>query len=233
MTRVLVIDDDPALRRALTVALAHHGHEVTTAPNGEQGIALVAVEQPDIVVLDLGLPDLDGVAVCTRVREFSAVPIIVLSAAEAEARKVAALDAGADDYVTKPFGMAELEARIRAALRHRRSEDDSSVTDLVAGPLEIDLVHRAVHANGAALRLTAREFALLAFLARHLGKICTHEMILTSVWGAPYARESGYLHAYVHRLRHKLAPIAGVALETAPGIGYELVTTEPSGTASS
>jgi len=181
------------------------------------------------VVLDLGLPDIDGVTVCRRIRSWSTVPIIVLSATVAEARKVAALDEGADDYVTKPFGMAELEARIRAALRHRAVHEEDVGTALSYGSLALDLVHREAVVDGHPLRLTAREFDLLSFLTRHAGRVCTHEMILKGVWGAAFGRERQYLHAYVHRLRHKLGASPGIVIDTVPGIGYSLAGALPDG----
>ncbi len=223
MTKVLVIDDDPSLLRALRLGLQAGGHEVVTAANGEQGITQTAVTSPDIVVLDLGLPDIDGQAVCKRIRQWSEVPIIILSASGAEDRKVAALDGGADDYVTKPFGMAELEARIRTALRHRRSEaDESAPASITVGPLDLDLVHHEARVRGGPVELTAKEFDVLSFLARHLGKTCTHQMILTAVWGTGYGREAQYLHAYVHRLRQKLDDGSGALIRTIPGVGYSL-----------
>ena len=221
-----MIDDDPALLRALRLALPHGGYEVLTARTGTQGLQETALSDPDVVVLDLGLPDLDGITVCHRIREWSDVPIIVLSAADDEARKVAALDEGADDYVTKPFGMAELEARIRAALRHGKrngpENDGLAGGEVLVGPLRIDLVHRQASAGESPLRLTARELELLAYLARHVGKVCTHQMILEAVWGHAYGRETQYVHAYMHRLREKLAGVEGARIETAPGIGYSL-----------
>jgi two-component system KDP operon response regulator KdpE len=225
MANVLVIDDDPSLRRALRLGLQASGHHVTTAINGEQGISQTAVTSPDVVVLDLGLPDIDGQAVCRRIRQWSEVPIIILSASGTEDRKVAALDGGADDYVTKPFGMAELEARIRTAIRHRSGEPDEQPTaQLSLGPLELDLVHHQARLNGSPVELTTKEFDVLSFLGRHVGLICTHEMILNAVWGSGYGREAQYLHAYVHRLRQKLDDGSGVLIRTAPGIGYSLQT---------
>jgi two-component system, OmpR family, KDP operon response regulator KdpE len=193
--------------------------------DAEHGISRAALSSPDVILLDLGLPDVDGLTVCKRIRQWTDVPIIVLSAAEAEDRKVAALDLGADDYVTKPFGMAELEARIRAALR-RRSQKADQVPDgqarIVSGDLELDLVHREARVSGEWVKLTSREFDVLAFLARHAGKVCTHQMILSAVWGKAYDREAQYLHAYVHRLRQKLGDDTGRTIVTAPGIGYTL-----------
>ena len=231
MARILVIDDDRALLRALRTGLASKGHQVAVAATGEDGLTKIAIDSPEVVVLDLGLPDLDGLEVCRRVRQWSTVPIIVLSAIGLEDRKVAALDSGADDYVTKPFGMAELEARIRAALRHGQLPTGADQAQLVAGELTLDLVHRQGEMHGQPLDLTAKEFDLLAFLARHTGKVCTHRMILGEVWGRGYGSESEYLRVYVHRLRRKLNDPEGRMLRTAPGIGYCLSVedrTEPS-----
>jgi two-component system KDP operon response regulator KdpE len=223
MAKVLVIDDDPSLLRALRLGLQAGGHDVVTAVNGEQGISQTALATPDIVVLDLGLPDIDGQTVCKRIRQWSEVPIIILSASGAEDRKVAALDGGADDYVTKPFGMAELEARIRTALRHRSAEaTEQSPATMTVGSLDLDFVHHEAHLGGASVELTAKEFDVLSFLARHAGRTCTHQMILSAVWGAGYGREAQYLHAYVHRLRQKLDDRSGTLIRTAPGVGYTL-----------
>ena len=195
------------------------------AQTGAEAVTQVALARPDLVILDLGLPDLDGIEVTRRIREFSAVPILVLSAYGDERRKVEALDAGADDFVTKPFGMAELEARLRVALRHRsdRHGKRASAETLQVGDLEIDLVHHMATHNGAQLQLTAREFELLAYLARHAGKVCTHHMILKDVWGPGYGVESNYVRVYTHRLRKKLGDDDGHVLKTVPGIGYQLV----------
>jgi two-component system, OmpR family, KDP operon response regulator KdpE len=225
MARVLVVDDDPSLLRVLRVGLRARGHEVSVASNGEQGISQAALLSPDVIVLDLGLPDVDGLTVCRRIRSWSDVPIVVLSANDAEDRKVAALNEGADDYVTKPFGMAELEARIRTAIRHQRVEPDTPATTVITvGDVSIDLVHHEAHLKGAPVRLTSKEFGVLSFLMRNEGKVCTHEMILTAVWGPSYARESQYLHVYVNRLRQKLGESSGLFLRAVPGIGYVLTT---------
>ena len=223
MAKVLVIDDDPSLLRALRVSLRSGGHEVVTAANGEQGISQAALTTPDVIVLDLGLPDLDGLTVCRRIRQWSEVPIIILSASDTEDRKVAALNGGADDYVTKPFGMAELEARIRAVLRHRGAEPTEKLPETITvGPLALDLVHHGASLDGAAVELTATEFDLLSFLARHAGKTCTHQMILSAVWGPGYSHEGQYVRTYVHRLRQKLDDPAGTLIRTTPGVGYSL-----------
>lgn len=223
MARVLVVDDDPALLRALRLGLGAAGHEVLTAPNGNEGLAAVLRSSPELVVLDLGLPDVDGLTVCERIRGWNDVPIIVLSATGAESRKVAALDTGADDYVTKPFGMAELEARIRAVLRHRRSRQDPPEAEvLTVGDLTLDQPNHVASLRGRALELTVKEFDVLAYLAVHADKICTHQMILMAVWGKSFTREAQYIHAYVHRLRQKLGDGSGIVIKTAPGIGYTL-----------
>ena len=222
MAKVLVIDDDPSLLRALRLGLQAGGHDVVTAVNGEQGISQTALASPDIVVLDLGLPDIDGQTVCKRIRQWSEGPIIILSAA---------LDGGADDYVTKPFGMAELEARIRTALRHRSAEaTEQSPATMTVGSLDLDFVHHEAHLAGASVELTAKEFDVLSFLARHAGRTCTHQMILSAVWGTGYGREAQYLHAYVHRLRQKLDDRSGTLIRTAPGVGYTLSPGSAAGT---
>lgn len=189
MTRVLVVDDDDALLRALRISLSARGYRVEIARSGAEGMQRAAAAPPEVVVLDLGLPDLDGLEVCRRIRAWSDVPIIVLSAAGAEARKVAALDGGADDYVTKPFGLAELDARLRVAIRHRSREGEGVQAVVRSGALEVDLPGRVARVHGRQLDLTAREFDLLAYLARHAGKVCTHRMILAEVWGPAYGTE--------------------------------------------
>jgi two-component system KDP operon response regulator KdpE len=223
---VLVIDDDPSLLRALRLGLEAGGHEVFTAVDGEHGISQVAIKAPDVVVLDIGLPDMDGLVVAQRIRQWSDVPIIILSATGAEDRKIDALNGGANDYVTKPFSMGELEARIRAVLRGRPSDaNDQAALELSLGTLELDFVHHEVHLGGAKVELTAKEFNLLGFLARHVGRTCTYQMILQAVWGVGYGDEAQYVHAYVHRLRQKLSDDAGVLIQTSPGVGYSLQPT--------
>ena len=226
MTKVLVVDDDVALVKALRIGLTARGDEVATAQSGVEGINQVALFHPDLVILDLGLPDLDGIEVCRRIREFSDVPVIVLSAYGDERRKVEALDGGADDFITKPFGMAELEARLRVAVRHSAARTGNG-TDLsgtmTIGDLEIDLVHHMATRGGTVLTLTSREFDLLAYLARYAGKVCTHHMILKDVWGPGYGAESNYVRVYTHRLRKKMGDDEGLILKTIPGIGYQLV----------
>src|ERR1700722_8295105 len=224
MARVLAVDDDQALLRVLRIGLSAFGYEVIVASTGEQGISQAATAAPDVVVLDLGLPDLDGMEVCRRIRQWSDVPIIVLSADGTEDRKIASLDGGADDYMTKPFGMGELEARLRVALRHRTSDqDDEEAKEIVVGDLDLDLVHHEARRGGRPVELTTREFTLLVFLAKHAGKICTHRMILEHVWGPHYGTETQYLRVYVYRLRRKLGDEKGELLRTIPGVGYQLV----------
>ncbi len=225
MTKVLVVDDDPSLLKALRIGLTARGDEVLLAHSGTEAVNQVALAGPDLVILDLGLPDLDGLEVCRRIRAFSDVPIVVLSAYGDERRKVEALDSGADDFVTKPFGMAELEARLRVALRHAAagSDESSKSASLAVGDLDVDLVHHMASLAGAPLQLTAKEFELLAYLARHAGKVCTHHMILKDVWGPGYGAESNYVRVYTHRLRKKMGDEEGRMLKTIPGVGYQLV----------
>jgi two-component system KDP operon response regulator KdpE len=220
---VLVIDDDSSLLRALRLGLKSGGHEVITATNGDEGMSQAALLSPEVIVLDMGLPDMDGLQVCERLRQWSDVPIIVLSAAGDEDRKIAALNAGANDYVTKPFSMGELEARIRAVMRNRSTDTDELMpSTLTLGSLELDLIHHETRRFGEQVDLTAKEFSLLAYLARFAGRTCTYQMILGAVWGTGYNDESQYVHAYVHRLRQKLNDESGELIETLPGVGYSL-----------
>jgi two-component system KDP operon response regulator KdpE len=222
LSRILIVDDDRDLLNACTVGLEALGHEVRTAVNGSEGLTAVAVRPPDVMVLDLGLPDLDGVEVCRRVRTWTDLPIIILSADGTEDRKVEALDNGADDYMTKPFGMRELDARLRAALRHRRSADEQP-TELDVGLLHMDLIHHEAIYDGNPLDLTQKEFEFLAYLSRHVGKVCTRRMILENVWGPGYGREQHYLKVYAYRIRRKLGDERGHFLQSDPSVGYRLV----------
>src|SRR6202789_3351972 len=223
MTKVLVVDDDPSLLKALRIGLTARGDEVLVAHSGAEAINQVALAGPDLVILDLGLPDIDGLEVCRRVREFSNVPIVVLSAYGDERRKVEALDGGADDFITKPFGMAELEARLRVASRHAAMRDGGNTSQspvLEVGSLSIHQVHHMASRHGQPVALTSREFDLLSYLARHAGKVCTHHMILKDVWGPGYGDESNYVRVYTHRLRKKMGDDEGQLLKTIPGVGY-------------
>jgi two-component system KDP operon response regulator KdpE len=223
--RILVIDDEPQILRALRTILAEKNFQVTTASRGEEGLALAAANPPDLVILDLGLPDLDGVEVCARLREWLAAPIIVLSVRDAEREKVEALDRGADDYLTKPFGIQELLARIRVALRHSAQAQGSKRVVVRAGPLEIDLAGHIARRDGVEVKLTATEFKLLAYLASHAGRVLTHQSILTHVWGPEEADRVEYLRVYMGQLRRKLERTPGQPeyLVTEPGVGYRFL----------
>jgi two-component system, OmpR family, KDP operon response regulator KdpE len=222
LAQLLIVDDDPDLLNVCRVGLQALGHVVRTAETGSDGLSETAIGSPDVIVLDLGLPDLDGVDVCRRIRTWSSAPIIVLSADGTEDRKVEALEAGADDYVTKPFGMRELNARLRVALRHHGAEASHGPTDLDVGALHLDLVHYQATYAGRELELTAREFEFLAFLARHAGKVCTRRMILENVWGRGYEHELNYLKVYAYRIRRKLGDERGDFLQSDPSVGYRL-----------
>jgi two-component system KDP operon response regulator KdpE len=222
-TRVLVVDDEPQILRALRTSFRAAGYDVETAETAEQALAVLATKPPDAVVLDLVLPDGKGTDVCRELRKWSAAPVIVLSVVGDEAEKVAALDAGADDYVTKPFGIEELLARLRAALRR---VDAPAEPVVVLGDLRIDLDKRAVSVGGEPVQLTPHEFALLRVLARNPGKLLTHTTLLREVWGRGYGEESHYLHVYVSQLRRKLEPDPARPryILTEPGAGYRLVS---------
>ena len=227
MTRVLVVDDEPAIHRFLTPVLAAHDYEVIRADTGADALRLIAANAPDVVVLDLGLPDLDGKDVIKQVRAWSDVPVVVLSAREREGEKIAALDLGADDFVNKPFGVGELMARLRAALRHRMQRSGETPVVRIGG-LEIDIPRRRVMRDGQEVRLTPREFDLLTVLARHAGKVVTHKQILHVVWGPAHEQDTQYLRTYVGQLRQKVEPDPSdpSVILTEPGIGYRLA--EPS-----
>jgi two-component system, OmpR family, KDP operon response regulator KdpE len=229
---VLVIEDAPAIARALRAALSARGYRPVLAMTGQAGLDEAAVSDPAVVILDLGLPDIDGVEVCRRIRSWSDVPIIVLTADDTEHRKVEALDDGADDYVTKPFSTPELLARLRVALRRRRravaGAPDSVLT---VGDLVVDLARHRVTVAGSEVDLTPKEFGFLALLAHHPGRVLTHRTILQEVWGPEYGRETQYLRVYASQLRKKLADDPGSPrLVTEPGVGYRLVdpTDDPS-----
>ncbi len=220
---VLVIDDEVQIRRLLKISLEAAGYKVFEAANGQEGLAEAAQRRPDIVVLDLGLPDLDGVTVMKRLREWSEVPVVVLSVRDREEDKVAALDNGADDYLTKPFGNAELLARLRVAQRHAKPTPDMAV--FKAGQLEVDLPARLVKVNGQPVKLTATEYALLQLFVRHAGKVLTHRQILKEVWGPTYTEQTHYLRVYMTHLREKIEanPSEPELLVTESGIGYRLM----------
>ncbi|HET9951467.1 MAG TPA: response regulator [Candidatus Eisenbacteria bacterium] len=222
---VLVVEDDPPIRKFLRAGLESHGYRYVEATTGGDGIAQASMRSPDLVLLDLGLPDVDGIEVVRRIREWSTLPIVVLSARGRERDKIEALDAGADDYVTKPFSMGELLARMRVALRHRaRLRTGEEVTAFESGDLSIDLARRRVTARGKEVRLTPIEFKLLATLARFAGRVLTHDVLLREVWGPGYATQRHYLRVYMAQLRHKIEadPARPKHLVTEPGVGYRL-----------
>jgi two-component system KDP operon response regulator KdpE len=219
----LVIDDEPQIRRLLRVTLEANGYQVVDAATGQDGLVQAAQYRPSVIMLDLGLPDLDGVSVLKRLREWSRVPVIILSVQDRDAEKAAALDAGADDYVTKPFGTAELLARLRVALRHSGEPAEPPV--FRTGELVVDLADRRVTVAGKEVSFTATEYNLLRLLVRHAGKILTHRFLLREIWGPNAENQSHYLRVYVARLREKLEsdPSRPALLLTEPGIGYRLV----------
>ncbi len=228
MTKILVIDDEPQIRRALRTSLEAHGYEVTAVGTGEEGVLHVADLAPDLVLLDLGLPDMDGTEVVRRVRAFSEVPVIILSVREGPQDKVGALDAGADDYVTKPFAMEELLARARAALR-RPAAAEPAPPILTFDGLVVDLARRLVTRDGEVVHLTPTEYSLLEALATNPGKLLTHQWLLRKVWGQGYGSETTYLRTYIRALRRKLGDDASAPalILTEPGVGYRWVA-EPS-----
>ena len=221
-TRILVIDDEKQIHRFLQPALEASGYSVERAETASDGLRLAAARSPDLVLLDLGLPDMDGQEVLRRLRAFSAVPVVVLSARDREAEKVEALDNGADDYVEKPFGVAELMARIRAALRHAHRAASAATEQFSAGPLELDMARRLVRVAGAPVQLSPREYSLLTLLARDAGRVLTHRQLLTGVWGPAHEHDVQYLRVYVGHLRQKLGAAASL-LTTEPGVGYRLL----------
>jgi two-component system KDP operon response regulator KdpE len=225
-THILVIDDEPQILRALRTILTAKNFRVSTASRGEEGLALAAATLPDLIILDLGLPDMDGIEVCSRLREWTRCPIVVLSVRDSEREKVAALDKGADDYLTKPFGIDELMARVRVALRHATPPRDPEVTAVRAGSLVIDLAWHTVTRDGEVVKLTATEFNLLAYLAANRGRVLTHQSILTHVWGPEDADHTEYLRVYMRQLRKKLEadPEKPRHILTEPGIGYRFIS---------
>lgn len=228
IAHLLVIDDEPQILRALRTILTAHHYRVSIARNGEEGLALAAAEQPDIIVLDLGLPDMDGIQVCEQLRQWSQVPIIILSVRDEESAKVKALDKGADDYLVKPFGTEELLARIRVALRHLAKSQSGQETVIASGDLSIDLARHIVTRAGSEVKLTATEFKLLAYLAGHANRVLTHQNLLVNVWGPEYRDNIEYLRVFMSQLRKKLEanPKQPDYLISEPGIGYRFVTVE-------
>jgi two-component system KDP operon response regulator KdpE len=224
VSRVLVVDDDPRLQRTLSIALRAHSHEVLTAADGRTALQVAAEDEPDVVILDLGLPDLDGTEVLSRLRQTSAVPVIVLSARHESEDKVEALDLGADDFVTKPFGVEELLARVRAAVR-RGGDLGRSLGVLENDHFRLDFSERRARVDGADVRFTPTEWRVLETLCREPGHLVSQQDLLRSVWGPSYGRESNYLRVYANQLRRKLEPDPAHPqhLLTEPGLGYRFV----------
>jgi two-component system KDP operon response regulator KdpE len=220
--RILVVDDEKQIHRFLMPALEAAGYAVEQATTGSEGLRLAAARAPDLVLLDLGLPDEDGQVLLQRLRSFSDVPVIILSARDQESQKITALDNGADDYVEKPFSLGELLARIRAGLRHRRMQDGLDPV-LKAGGLTLNLETRDVREDGQLLSLSKREFALLEMLMRNLGRVVTHRQLLTAVWGPAHAEDLQYLRVYIWHLRQKLSAATMALLINEPGVGYRLL----------
>lgn len=222
---VLIIEDEPPIRRFLRATLTSHGYRLLEAGTAKEGLSQAMTQAPDLVLLDLGLPDMDGLEVTQRLREWTLIPIIVLSARGQERDKIAALDAGADDYLTKPFGMGELMARMRVALRQSsRASKESTDPVFAVGGLRVDLACRQVFVDDTEVHLTPLEYQLLVVLVRYAGKVVTHRQLLTDVWGPGYANETHYLRVYMGHLRHKLEaePARPRYLLTEPGVGYRL-----------
>ena len=226
--RILVIDDEPQILRALRAILTEQGFTVATASRGQDGLTQAAAHAPDLIVLDLGLPDIDGIEVCRQLRQWTDCPIIILSVRDAEREKVAALDQGADDYLTKPFGIDELLARVRVALRRSTRTRTGQAGSVRAGPLVIDLAWHRVTRNGEELKLTATEFNLLAYLVSNRGRVLTHRSILEHVWGAEDVDHTEYLRVYMRQLRKKLEadPEHPQIIVTEPGVGYRFLADE-------
>ena len=222
--RVLVIDDEKQIRRMLKTALAGYGFNAAEASSGREGLSQTAIFHPDLIILDLGLPDMDGVEVIHELREWTQTPIVVLSVREQEEEKIKALDAGADDYITKPFGMGELLARIRVALRHVTKTEDEPV--LSVGELTIDIPRRVVLVRGSEVKLTPTEYEILKYLALQAGRVVTHRQLLRAIWGPNYQDETHYLRIYVGQIRRKIEsdPSQPTIITTEPGVGYRLTT---------
>ncbi|WP_434681155.1 response regulator [Pseudomonas sp. R1-18] len=221
---ILVIDDEPQIRKFLRISLASQGYKVLEAATGMDGLSMAALSKPDLLVLDLGLPDMDGQQVLSEFREWSAVPVLVLSVRASESQKVTALDAGANDYVTKPFGIQEFLARVRALLRQASSADQPEAV-FECGPLTVDLAYRRVLLDDTEIALTRKEYAVLAQLARHPGRVITQQQLLKDIWGPTHTEDTHYLRIVVGHLRQKLGddPTAPRYIATEAGVGYRLL----------
>ena len=226
---ILVIEDEVSIRRFLRAALEVQHFRLLEAGTGSQGLSLAAARQPDIILLDLGLPDMDGLQVLQRLREWTSIPVIILSARGQEADKIRGLDAGADDYLTKPFSVAELSARLRVALRHAaRGSGDGGMAVFQSGGLRVELLNRRVWVDGQEIHLTPIQYKLLTVLVRHAGQVVTQQHLLREVWGPNAVGESDYVRIYVHQLRRKLEadPVRPRYLQTESGAGYRLIGEE-------
>jgi len=221
---VLVVEDEPQMRRFIHASLSAHGYQVGEAANGTEALALATSRNPDVVLMDLGLPDMDGIDLTRRLREWSRVPVIVISARGREADKVSALDAGADDYLTKPFGVDELLARIRVALRHARDSRTNDELPLEFANVRIDLVRREVRVGDREIHLTPTEYKMLTLLARNAGRVLTHRQIIREVWGPSYAGQNHHVRVHMAELRKKIEPDPArpKLIITEPGVGYRL-----------
>ncbi|MDQ2800024.1 MAG: response regulator transcription factor [Armatimonadota bacterium] len=225
---ILIVDDEPEIRRAVQSGLKAQGYEVRAAPDGEEGLRQATLSMPDMVILDLMMPGMDGLEVCRRLRAFSDIPILILSARSQERQKVQALDLGADDYLTKPFGMDELTARIRAALRRHGRSRSADAPAFTAGDLVMDYTRRLVFKNGDELKLTPHEYGILRYLTQNADRVITHRQLLAAVWGPEDVEETQYLRVHVGHLRKKIEadPARPRLIVTEPGVGYRFRTTD-------
>ncbi len=224
--RILVIDDEKQIQRLLKTALSGYGYEVEEAATGYEGLNRATISHPDLIILDLGLPDIEGIQVIEKLREWTGIPVIILSVREHEDEKINALDAGADDYVTKPFGMGELLARIRVVLRHKGKDEDGPV--LIFGGLTLDITHRRLSVNGKEIKLTPTEYEILKCLALHAGRIVTHRQLLLATRGPNYQKDTHYLRVYIAHLRQKIEEDLNHPLYiiTEPGVGFRFTATD-------
>ncbi|HWR09874.1 MAG TPA: response regulator [Sporomusa sp.] len=221
--RVLIIDDEPQIRKLLRVSLGAHGYTLDEAATGQEGVARAAVFKPDMLIVDLGLPDMDGKAVIKEVREWSQAPVIILTARDQEQEKIEALDAGADDYVTKPFGIGELMARMRVCLRRMAASEGEPI--LICGGLAVDLVQRRVTVDGREIKLTPTEYEIIKIMAQQAGRVLTHKQLLKAVWGNAYNEDTHYIRVYIGQLRRKIEddPAQPRYIITESGVGYRLM----------
>jgi len=221
--RILIIDDEPQIRKLLSVSLRAHGFVIEEAATGQEGINRTAIFKPDLLIVDLGLPDMDGKAIIHEIRQWSHAPVIVLTARDQEQEKIEALDAGADDYVTKPFSMGELMARMRVCLRRMAAGENEPV--LICGDLKVDLVQRRVTVEGQEIKLTPTEYEIVKLLAQHAGRVLTHKQLLKAVWGTAYDVDTHYIRVYIGQIRRKIEknPAQPKYIITESGIGYRLM----------